>query len=118
MSDIYKNRSVDLTTTDNTVVYTVPTANVAIVPAQKPVQGIIKSIHVCNDTGGAVTLTVTNEDSSVGSAIKITSVKSIAANADVELLSAPMVVEDGDVIKAQAGSGNALHVILSVLEIS
>ena len=52
MSDIYKNRSVDLTTTDNTVVYTVPTANVAIVPAQKPVQGIIKSIHVCNDTGG------------------------------------------------------------------
>ena len=39
MSDIYKNRSVDLTTTDNTVVYTVPTANVAIVPAQKPVQG-------------------------------------------------------------------------------
>jgi len=36
----------------------------------------------------------------------------------VELLSAPMVVEDGDVIKAQAGGANALHIILSVLEIS
>ena len=54
----------------------------------------------------------------MGSAVKITSVKSIAANADVELLTAPMVAEDGDVIKAQASGGNALHVILSVLEIS
>ena len=47
MSDIYKNRSVDLTTTDVTTVYTVPTANATTVPPQKPVQAIIKSIRVC-----------------------------------------------------------------------
>ena len=40
MSDVYKNRSVDLTTTDNTIVYTVPTASVATVPIQNPVQAV------------------------------------------------------------------------------
>ena len=108
----------NLTTTDNTIVYTVPTASVATVPIQNPVQAVIKSIHVCNDSAGAVTLTVTNEDASVGSAIKITNVKSIAANTDAELLTAPMVAENGDVIKAQASGANALHIIVSVLEIS
>ena len=54
----------------------------------------------------------------MGSAIKITNVKSIAANTDAELLTAPMVAENGDVIKAQASGANALHIIVSVLEIS
>ena len=51
MSDVYKNRSVDLTTTGQTTVYTVPTADVSTTPPQKPVQAIIKSIRVCNDSG-------------------------------------------------------------------
>ena len=118
MSDVYKNRSVDLTTTGQTTVYTVPTADVSTQPPQKPVQAIIKSIRVCNDSGGAVTLTLVNTDSSVGGDIKIVNALSIASNASVEILDQPMVVEDSDVIKATASGANALHVILSVLEIS
>ena len=118
MSDVYKNRSVDLTTTNPTVVYTVPTADVSTVPPQKPVQAIVKSIRVCNDSGGAVTITLTNTDASVGGDIKIENAKSVAANTAYEVLSAPMVLENSDVIKATASGANALHVILSVLEMS
>ena len=118
MSDVYKNRSVDLTTTGQTTVYTVPTADVSTQPPQKPVQAIIKSIRVCNDSGGAVTADVVNTDASVGSNINITSVLSIAANTATEILSQPLIVEDSDAIKVTASAGGALHVIVSVLEIT
>jgi len=119
MSDVYKNSSVDLTSTNQTAIYTVPTADVSTTPAQKPVQSLVSSIRVCNDSGGAVTLTVVNSDRSLGPAdIKITNALSIAANADVELLEKTIVLEDGDVLKATASGANALHIIVSVLEIT
>ena len=118
MSDIYKNRSVALANTAQTTVYTVPTADVSTVPAQKPVQAIVKSIRVCNVTGGAQTITIVNTDASVGSNINITSLLSVAANTSTEILSQPLVLENSDAIKVTASAGGALHVILSVLEIS
>ena len=118
MSDIYKNRSVTLATTNQTPVYTVPTANVTTVPPQKPVQALIKSIRVCNDSGGAVTVTLVNTDASVGADVKITNLLSIGANTAVEILSQTLVVEDSDVIKATASSAGALDIIVSVLEIT
>ena len=118
MSDVYKNRSVVLANTAQTAVYTVPTADVSTTPAQKPVQAVIKSIRICNVSGGAVTADVVNTDASVGSDINITSVLSIAANTATEILSQPLVLEDSDIIKVTAGSGGALHVIVSVLEMS
>ena len=118
MSDVFKNRSIVLANTAQTAVYTVPTADASTIPPQKPVQAIIKSIRICNATGGAVTADVVNSDARVGSDIKITSSLSIAANTATELLSQPLVVEDSDAIKVTAGAGGALHVIISVLEIS
>ena len=44
--------------------------------------------------------------------------KSIAAGETVELISQPLVLEDSDQLKVQASSGNALHVISSILEIT
>ena len=118
MSDVYKNRSITLANTSQTTVYTVPTANVTTVPPQKPVQALIKSIRVCNDSGGAVTITIVNTDASVGADIKITNLLSIASNTAVEVLDQTLVVEDGDIIKATASSGGALDIIVSVLEIT
>ena len=88
MSDVYKNRSVVLANTAKTTVYTVPTADVV------------------------------NTDASGGSDINITSVLSIGANTATELLSQPLIVENSDAIKVTASAGGALHVIVSVLEIS
>ena len=87
-------------------------------PPQKPVQAIIRSIRICNVSGNAVTADVVNTDASVGSDINITSVLSIAANTATEILSQPLVVENSDAIKVTASAGGALHVIISVLEIS
>ena len=78
MSDVYKNRSIVLANNAQTVVYTVPTADASTQPPQKPVQAVVKSIRICNVSGGAVTATVVNADSSVGSDINITNVLSIA----------------------------------------
>tara|TARA_B100001057_G_C22804484_1_gene932788 strand:- start:650 stop:1009 length:360 start_codon:yes stop_codon:yes gene_type:complete len=118
MSDVYKNKSLVLANTAQTAIYTVPTADVATTPPQKPVQAVVRSIRICNATGGAVTADVVNTDSSVGADIKITSSLSIAANTAIELLSQPLILEDSDIIKVTAGAGGALHVIVSVLEIS
>lgn len=118
MSDVYLNRSVDLTNTNLTTLYTVPTADVTTTPPQKPVQSIINAIRVTNDSGGAVTINVVITDASVGGDIKIAHLKSIATNSYEELLSRPIVLENSDVLKVQASSGNALHVVASILEIT
>ena len=44
--------------------------------------------------------------------------RSIGANTATELLSQPLIVENSDAIKVTASAGGALHVIVSVLEIS
>ena len=118
MSDIYKNRSVALANTAQTTVYTVPTSDVSTVPAQKPFQAIVKSIRVCNVSGGAQTITIVNTDASVGSNINITNLLSVAANTATEVLTQPLILEDSDALKVTASAGGALHVIVSILEIS
>ena len=52
MADQYINKSLDLTTTNEQTIYTVPTAQITQ-PAQAPVTALIKNILVCNDSGSA-----------------------------------------------------------------
>ena len=106
MANSFVNKKVDLTTTSVTTIYTVPTATTAV----------IKSILVSEDSGNADTITVslTNTSSAVFSLFKT---KAIGANATVELLTAPLVVEESEIIKVTAATANRLHVVLSALEI-
>jgi TctA family transporter len=106
MANSFVNKKVDLTTTSVTTIYTVPTATTAV----------IKSILVSEDSGNADTITVslTNTSSAVFSLFKT---KAIGANATVELLTAPLVVEESEIIKVTAATADRLHVVLSALEI-
>ena len=106
MANSFVNKKVDLTTTSVTTLYTVPSATTSV----------IKSILVSEDTGNADTITVslTNTSSAVFSLFKT---KAIGANATVELLTAPLVVEESEIIKITAATANRLHVVLSALEI-
>ena len=106
MANSFVNKKVDLTTTSVTTLYTVPTAATAV----------IKSILVSEDSGNADTITVslTNTSDAVFSLFKT---KAIGANATVELLTAPLVVEESEIIKVTAATANRLHVVLSALEI-
>ena len=107
MANIYKNELVDLTTTDNTTVYTTPSDS----------RAIIKSIIVSEDagSGSTITFTVTNAASAVFNLFKD---KSIGSKATTELLTHPLILEENEVLKAQATDANELHVIASILEIN
>ena len=107
MANQYKNAKIDLTATTATTLYTCPTATTAIV----------KSILVSEDSGNAdtVTVTITDTNSAVFSLFKT---KAISANATTELLTAPLVVEESEILKVTAATANRLHVVASLLEVS
>ena len=106
MANNFKNKKVDLTTTDLTTLYTVPTATTAVV----------KSILVSEDAGSGTTITITLVNSS-GTIFNLFKTKAIASNATTELLTQPLVMEESEVLKVQAADSNELHVIASLLEI-
>ena len=106
MANSFKNKKVDLTTTDLTTLYTVPSAKTAV----------IKSILVSEDAGSGTTITVTLVDSS-SNIFSLFKTKTISGNATTELLSQPLVMEESEILKVQAGDANELHVIASILEI-
>ena len=99
-------KKADLTSTSATTLYTVPTATTAV----------IKSILVSEDSGNAdtITITLTDADAAVFSLFKT---KAISANATTELLTAPLVVQESEIVKVTAATANRLHVVLSALEI-
>ena len=106
MSNAFVNKKVDLTSTGATTIYTVPTATTAV----------LKSILVSEDSGNAdtITITLTDADAAVFSLFKT---KAISANATTELLTAPLVVQESEIVKVTAATANRLHVVLSALEI-
>ena len=116
LADTFLLKPVDLTTTNATTIYTVPTTDDTTVPATPSTTAIIKSIRVANDSGSDDTVTLTVTRSSAVFAVE--TVKAVAANTAIEVLTVPLVANEGDVIKATAATANRLHVLLSVLEIT
>ncbi len=106
MANTFVNKKVDLTSTSATTLYTVPSATTAV----------IKSILVSEDSGNADTITVTITDTA-DAIFSLFKTKSISANATTELLSAPLVLQESEVLKVTAATANRLHVVLSALQI-
>ena len=106
MANTFKNAKVDLSSTSITTLYTCPASTTAI----------LKSILVSEDSGNADTITLTlTSGSDVFSLYKV---KAVSANATVELLSAPLVVDASEILKVTAATANRLHVVASLLEVT
>lgn len=107
MANAYKNKKVDLTTTDLTILYTVPGETTAI----------IKSILVSEDatTGDSIDVVLVDASSAT---FNLFNNKVIASDTTVELLTAPLVVEEGETIKVRATTADRLHVVMSLLEMT
>ena len=107
MANIYRNAKVDLTTTDNTTLYTSPSDS----------RAIVKNILVSDDSGSgdSINVTLTNASAAIFSLFKS---KAIAANATTELITQPIVLEESEILKAQATTAGRLHVVVSLLEIN
>tara|TARA_R100000963_G_C4597539_1_gene72412 strand:- start:301 stop:627 length:327 start_codon:yes stop_codon:yes gene_type:complete len=108
MAHTYKNSKVDLSSTNDTVLYTVPAVTTSIV----------KSILVSNDDASnacEITVTLLNTGNTVFSLFKQ---KDISAKTTTELLSNPLVMNTDEELKVQAENANDLHVVVSYLEIT
>ena len=103
------NAKVDLTTTDLTTLFTVPSDadfNAAVV----------NSILVSEDSGNADTITVTLVSGS--DTFSLFKVKAVGANTTVELLTKDLISQSGEILKVQAATANRLHVVASIQELS
>jgi|TARA_R110000744_G_scaffold73981_3_gene147903 hypothetical protein len=107
MPNFYKNAKIDLTTNTATVLYT----------CQEGTTAVFKSFLVSDDSGSGDTITVTITDSDAVN-FNIFKVAAISANNTVELLSAPLVVQENEILKVTASTSNRLHVVASLLEVS
>ena len=106
MANSFINKKADLTTTDLTTLYTVPNFKTAVV----------KSLIVSEDAGSGSTITITLVNAS-DAIFNLFKDKTIASKATTELLTQPLVMEEGEALKVQAADANELHVIASILEI-
>ena len=107
MANIYRNAKVDFTTTDNTTVYTSPSNS----------RAIIKSILVSEDSGNADSISVTLTDASAN-VFSLFKTKAVSANATEELISQPIILQESEILKAQATTAGRLHIVVSLLEIN
>jgi hypothetical protein len=72
---------------------------------------------VSEDSGNADTITVTITDSA-SAVFSVFKVKAVGANTTVELLTAPLVIEESEIVKVTAATADRLHVVASLLEVS
>ena len=103
------NAKLDLTTTDLTTLFTVPSDadfNAAIV----------NSILVAEDSGNADTITVQLVSGS--DTFVLFNVKAVGANTTIELLTKDLILQSGEVLKVQAATADRLHVVASIQELS
>jgi hypothetical protein len=117
MANSYVNSGKDLTTTDLTVAYTCP----------GDITAIIKSIHLCNDSGSDALVDITWTDNSNGDAIIVwSSDLTVSANSQIEGLApnanniygqSTLVLEENDVLKIQANVADRVHVTTAVLQV-
>ena len=106
MSNRFINKKVKLTTTDNTTIFTVPTATTSIV------RSILVSEYA--GSGSSITVTLTDSDSTV---FNLFTSKSVSSNTTTELLSNPLILQENEILKVQAADANRIQVIASVLEV-
>jgi hypothetical protein len=106
MANSFINKKVDLTTTDLTTLYTVPSFK----------SSVVKSLLVSEDAGSGSTITITLVDAS-SNIFNLFKDKAIGSKATTELLTNPLIMEEGEILKVQAADANELHVVASILEI-
>jgi hypothetical protein len=106
MANTYKNSKTDFTSTDNTTIYTCPSNS----------RAIIQNILVSDDSGSGDSITITLV--SGANTFSLFKTKALTGNQTLELITKPIILEENEIIKAQATTADRLHMVLSLLELS
>ena len=114
MADVFKRFITNVTTTDLTTVFTVPTANVAASPPVPVSTFIVKTINVHNYDGSA-SVTVNIDHNNGSSDLQIFEVDVAATNTNT--ISTSMVYQEGDSMKVQANAASRAMIELSLIHI-
>ena len=114
LADLFKSYS-GTGTGSPVATYTVPTADSGAAPPIPPTTALVKSIRISNQTGGAVTTTITAMDYS-NSSLEIPLTQGSYADAsESEVLTQPIVLEQQDAIKI---TGIGITILISLMEIN
>ena len=103
------NAKVDLTNTNDTVLYTAPSDSDFNA-------SVVSSLLVSNDSGSADTITVTLISGS--DTFSVYKLEEVGALSTKELLTNDLIMQGGEVLKVQAATGARLHVIASIQELT
>ena len=106
MANIYRNQKLSLTSTADTVLYTVPSNS----------RAIVKSILIAEDANSTATAEVTLVDSTA-TPYMVDKDVSLSAKGKEQVITEPLVMEESEIIKIDATSGS-VDVIASILEIN
>ena len=110
LADLFKSFSLQGTGT----AYTVPTADQNSQPPVPPTTAIIKNIYMSNQSGGAVTTTITVLDSSNGN-LEIELYKDSFADGAENTIQGPIILEQADQIKL---IGAGVKILINLMEIT
>ena len=77
-----------------------------------------KYVNAKKDLTGTSETTLYTAPALTTAIVKSILVSEDSGNADTILLTAPLVVETGEILKVTAATANRLHVVASILEIS
>ena len=106
MANKYINKAFDLSTTDATIIYTVPAETVAIV----------KAVQAYNDTASAVTVTMSFTDASASTTYNIGYATSSTVQQFSLLSDSLLVLEESDILKLTASVADRVTGVASILE--
>ena len=107
MANIYKNAQFDLTTTDATDIYTVPSNS----------RAIIQNIHMANVGAGNVVVHAHIYDNSATTQYTFAK-HTIAASDSQGIADGSIVLEENDILRVQADSANDIEGTCAILEIN
>ena len=103
----YKFLGTNLTTAVEQAIFTPSLAGAGAVETV-----IIKSFRVTNTTANTPTITITNGST------KIVDTQTLVANASVEILTLPLIVESGVALKVKMSSSDSVDIGVSYLNIN
>ena len=98
----YKNARFSLTTTGQTTVLTLSVSS----------RAILQNIQTQNVSSGTTTVTAHMYDASVGNTSEISTIK-LSSVTTQNLAKWPIVLEESDALKLQAGTGNVIKGMIS-----
>lgn len=107
MPNFFKSHGESLTTVNETTILTVPDTSIFVVRSI-----IISNTHA--STSSSITITITDSSESLDA--NILTLFAMNAGDSQELLERPLVLENADILKAQAADANIFELYVSYLD--